>query len=270
MASKSKLKIRVTIYINEKSFRSWKDIPSVWKERSKENTELQRKTRHLLCLSCRPLEGSKYLNLNSDMLYVKAMKYLTFLPVLCPIWTASEEATWRGIRIAKEERCSPYNRSKDYPYSQSIEEAIVKSQNGQIYCPYTGKFFHSTKETDIEHIVSLSEAHDSGLCAASAEIKKQFASDIINLTLAGPTTNRQEKKGHDAGEWMPENNKCWYIDRIIKVKKAYNLSVNPKELVALEEGLLECDSFLMVFKSRPSKKALRREGASFNEDPSQK
>ena len=39
---------------------------------------------------------------------------------------------------------------------------------GIIYGPYTGIWFGSTSETDIEHIVARSEAHDSGLCAADA------------------------------------------------------------------------------------------------------
>ena len=159
------------------------------------------------------------------------------------MYIASQEVRWRGIKIAKEERCS-YDREKDYPYSQAIEEEIVKSMDNQIYCPYSGQFFHSTSETDIEHIVSLSEAHDSGLCAASAKMKKKFASDLINLTLAEPTINRREKKGHDAGEWMPENNKCWYANKIIEVKKFYNLSVDLKELIVLEKTISECEFFL--------------------------
>ena len=48
----------------------------------------------------------------------------------------------------------------------------------------------STRDTDIEHIVARSEAHDSGLCAASAAVKAAFARDLLNLTLASPRLNR--------------------------------------------------------------------------------
>ena len=59
---------------------------------------------------------------------------------------------WRGITIAPENRCSPYD-SDEYRYSPSVEPRIVAAQGG-IYGPYTGTWFESIKETDIEHIVA--------------------------------------------------------------------------------------------------------------------
>ena len=50
--------------------------------------------------------------------------------------------------------------------------------------PYDGETFETLRESTIEHIVALSEAHDSGLCIASAAVKSLFASDLDNLTLA--------------------------------------------------------------------------------------
>ena len=82
--------------------------------------------------------------------------------------------TYRGVTIAPEHRCAPYNPS-DYPYPQSVEDQIVSGLGGAIYGPYTGTYFHSTRDTDIEHIVERSEAHDSGLCAVSASVKAAFA-----------------------------------------------------------------------------------------------
>ena len=101
--------------------------------------------------------------------------------------------TWRGLAVAPEHRCAPYNRA-DYPYPQSIEARIVGAQGGVIYGPYSGRLFQSTFETDIEHIVAVSEAHDSGLCDVDAETRRRFATDLLNLTLAGPaaSTNVQE------------------------------------------------------------------------------
>ena len=106
-----------------------------------------------------------------------------------PITTHSEsESTnnaefWRGLVVAPEDRCSDYDPD-DYPYSPSVEQQIVNSMGGIIYGPYTGKWFDSTSDTDIEHIVARSEAHDSGLCAADAATKRQFASELHNLTLS--------------------------------------------------------------------------------------
>ena len=57
-----------------------------------------------------------------------------------------------------------------------------------------------------EHIVARSEAHDSGLCAADSETRREFASDPLNFTLASPAVNRSQKSGKDAAEWLPDCN----------------------------------------------------------------
>ena len=136
--------------------------------------------------------------------------------------------TWRGLTVAAEYRCSPYD-ADDYPYSQSVEPRIVADMGGIIYGPYTGNTYSSTRETDIEHIVARSEAHDSGLCAASDATRKRFSSDLLNLTLASPSVNRHQKSGKDAAEWLPELNRCWYAARIVQVKREYGLTVDPRE-----------------------------------------
>ena len=118
---------------------------------------------------------------------------------------------WRGITVAPENRCSPYDPD-DYRYSPSVEPRIVQAQGG-IYGPYTGTWFGSIRETDIEHMVARSEAHDSGLCAASPATWSEFASDLLNLTLASPSANRHQKSDNDVAEWLPDLNQCWYVDR---------------------------------------------------------
>ena len=152
--------------------------------------------------------------------------------------TASAE-TWRELTIAPENRCSPYDRAADYPYPQSIEQAIVR-QLGAVYGPYTGTCFGSTRDTDIEHIVATSEGHDSGLCAADRATKRRFAQDLRNLTLASPQVNRREKSGKDAGEWVPDRNRCWFAGRVLEVKRAYHLTVDRRETAALERIFSQC------------------------------
>ncbi|WHI48960.1 excalibur calcium-binding domain-containing protein [Microbulbifer sp. VAAF005] len=169
------------------------------------------------------------------------------------ISSASAKQSWRGLVVEPEDRCSPYNKKAQYPYSQTVEDEVVQNMGGNIYGPYTGRYFVSDTETDIEHIVAASEGHDSGLCSASAEKRAQFASDPLNLTLAAPEINRcgaNGKCGLDAAEWMPERNKCWFANRIVEIKVKYNLSVNRSEAEALEKVLDSCKSFEMIFFPR--------------------
>ena len=168
----------------------------------------------------------------------------TSTPVPTPVKPDEVSSTWRGIIIAPEERCSPYD-SDDYRYSQSVEPKIVDAQGG-IYGPYTGTWFNSIKETDIEHVVARSEAHDSGLCAASPETRDEFASDLLNLTLASPSVNRHQKVANDAAEWLPDLNECWYVDRIIRVRREYDLTIDRAEADAIDTVLSSCESTEMV------------------------
>ena len=156
--------------------------------------------------------------------------------------------TWHGLVVAPEHRCAPYDRD-DYPYSQSVEAEIVATMGGRIYGPYTGRHYSTTRQTDIEHIVAVSEAHDSGLCAAGLDLRRRFASDLLNLTLASPEVNRCGSGGKcafDFAEWLPPMNRCWYAARIVAVKRTYALTVDRREAAALERVLSGCRSTEMI------------------------
>ena len=151
---------------------------------------------------------------------------------------------WQEITVAPEDRCSTYD-SDDYPYPPSVEPRIV-AELGGIYGPYTGTWFESIRETDIEHIVARSEAHDSGLCAATAATRRQFASDLLNLTLASPGVNRHQKSDYDAAEWLPALNRCWYVNRVVQVRLEYGLTIDRAEADAIDRVLNDCEATVIV------------------------
>ena len=158
-------------------------------------------------------------------------------------------AVWRGLVVAPEDRCAPY-RSADYSYPQSIEPSIIEGLGGQIYSPYTGQYFESRYETDIEHIVARSEAHDSGLCRADANTRRRFAQDLLNLTLAAPEINRCGAGGkcaHDATRWLPPKNRCWFAGRVVAVRTKYQLTIDQPEADALDGVLSGCASPEIIF-----------------------
>jgi len=168
----------------------------------------------------------------------------TFTAMTSTTTTEVPAGTWRGIAVASENRCSPYD-SDDYRYPPSVEPRIVDGLGG-IYGPYTGRWFESIRETDIEHIVARSEAHDSGLCAASLETRRRFASDLLNLTLASPSVNRHQKVDKDPADWLPALNRCWYVDQVIQVRLKYDLTIDRAEAEAIEQVLAECVTTQML------------------------
>ena len=197
-----------------------------------------------------------------------ALAVLAIAAVLAAGHGRAAADTWRGLAVAPEHRCSPYDRS-DYPYPRSVEREIVASMGGSIYGPYTGRHYRSMRDTDIEHIVAVSEAHDSGLCAAGPTERRRFASDLLNLTLAAPEVNRcgaRGKCGFDATGWLPAVNKCWFAARVVAVKRKYALTVDRREAAALERTLAVCDSTAMIVTHAAGTTAAPREPAAATSD----
>ena len=145
---------------------------------------------------------------------------------------------WRGLTVAAEHRCSPYH-SDEYAYPQAVEDDIIRRLGG-LFSPYTGEEFDSKGDTDIEHVVARSEAHDSGLCRADAATKLAFSRDLLNLTLASPRVNRNQKGAKDAAEWQPDANQCWFAQTVVAVRRAYRLTIDRREADALDGILAGC------------------------------
>ena len=95
-------------------------------------------------------------------------------------------------------------------------------------------------------MVARSEAHDSGLCAADNPTRRRFANDLLNLTLAGPNVNRYQKVDKDGAEWLPAQNRCWFVARVIAVRQKYGLTIDQREADALDRVLAACPSTKLI------------------------
>ena len=146
-------------------------------------------------------------------------------------------ATWMGLPVCEEAERTGYDRDAFGTAYSSLEDEIIKGlpkSGEQVYTPYSCKLFDiradGTAATDIEHIVALAEAYDSGLPDSQF---RTFAGDLTNLTIADPDVNRQQKSDRDAADWKPSRNTGWFAAQVEVVKQKYGLSVNPAERDAL-------------------------------------
>ena len=97
---------------------------------------------------------------------------------------------------------------------------------------------------------TLSEGETTALLhfmapAADIFIRLAFASDPLNLTFASPQLNRDQKIAKDVAEWLPDLNRCWFVNRVVAVKRRYGLSMDPREAQAALAFLTTCPSFAM-------------------------
>jgi hypothetical protein len=116
---------------------------------------------------------------------------------------------------------------------------------GVLADPYTGKQIRFAKadadEVQIDHVVALSNAWQTGAQAWSSAKRLAFANDPLNLLAVDGATN-QKKGAGDAATWLPPRKafRCVYISRQVAVKVQYQLWVTPAERDAMVRVLHSC------------------------------
>ena len=122
-----------------------------------------------------------------------------------------------------------------------------KVQVGALSDPYTGQRIafkrgaNSSGAVQIDHVVALSNAWQTGAQQLSSEQRISLANDPLELLAVDGPANQQKGDG-DAATWLPSNKpfRCQYIARQIAVKKKYSLWVTPPERTAMERILANC------------------------------
>ena len=64
--------------------------------------------------------------------------------------------------------------------------------------------------------------------------------------MASPSVNRHQKSDKDVAEWLPDLNECWYVDRVVEVRREYGLTIDRAEADAIDGVLAGCESTEMV------------------------
>ncbi|MDA2973048.1 MAG: helix-hairpin-helix domain-containing protein [Actinomycetota bacterium] len=98
----------------------------------------------------------------------------------------------------------------------------------------------SPSELDIDHVVALAEAWDSGASNWDSATRRRFANDPAHLVAVTASSNRS-KGDSDLAEWRPLRS-AWCVTATItaQVKAAYGLSVDRAEYDAIAEMLGTC------------------------------
>jgi hypothetical protein len=127
-----------------------------------------------------------------------------------------------------------------------IAESTVKptvssscSVKGKWKSLYDGKTWTNPSDIDIDHLVALSEAWDSGAKSWSAGKRKSFANDLgYSRTLSVMTDNMNSSKGdRDPAQWMPPAAKCTYVKSWVGVKWRWGLSIDSTEKAAIQSAI---------------------------------
>ena len=124
-----------------------------------------------------------------------------------------------------------------------------KVVGGQLLDPFSGKSltFSSTKSNiDIDHLVALSNAWQTGAAYFDKAKRTQIANDPLNLLAVDAKLNRQKGDG-DAATWLPpaRSFRCEYVAAQIAVKVKYSLWLTAPEKSAMSKVLESCPEQLL-------------------------
>ena len=104
---------------------------------------------------------------------------------------------------------------------------------GDWVSPYDGARWSNPSDIDIDHVVALKEAWDSGAWAWSAAQRKAFANDTSDsrTLLAVTDSVNQSKSDKDPSNWLPplQSYTCTYLGNWIAVKVRWSLSMDSSE-----------------------------------------
>ncbi|MEW2051656.1 HNH endonuclease family protein [Streptomyces sp. NBC_00377] len=124
-----------------------------------------------------------------------------------------------------------------------VTNSACTATSGSWYSPYDGATWTAASDLDIDHLVPLAEAWDSGASAWTTAQRQGFANDVTRPQLIAVTDNvNQSKSDQDPAEWMPSvtSYRCTYVRAWVQVKYYYGLSVDSAEKSALTSYLAGC------------------------------
>lgn len=121
---------------------------------------------------------------------------------------------------------------------------------------YDGQEVTDPRALDIDHMVPLAEAWDSGASAWTAARREAYANDqgaATSLVAVTARTNRQ-KSDQDPAEWLPPapEAQCRYVGEWVATKLRWQLTADAAELEALKvfaEG--PCEDSIVFYTPAP-------------------
>jgi len=115
---------------------------------------------------------------------------------------------------------------------------------GSWYSAFDGETTTDPSLFDIDHMVPLKEAWDSGAHAWDSERRRAFANDLDlpEALIAVSRSSNRSKGADDPADWLPplRSYHCQYVKDWMVVKIKWQLSVDPREFTALRNVAAGC------------------------------
>ena len=165
------------------------------------------------------------------------------LPVATEVRTGYDRALFQHWIDADGDGCSTRNEvllaEADDPPTVS---GTCTLSGGRWFSYYDRVSWTSTSDLDIDHMVPLAEAWDSGARTWTSTVRRDFANDLgDHRSLVAVTDNVNQAKGdQDPGTWLPQYDQCRYLREFVAVKHRWRLTVDSAEKAAMTSLASSC------------------------------
>ncbi|MFF7413365.1 HNH endonuclease family protein [Streptomyces lydicus] len=178
------------------------------------------------------------------------------------------------LKTAREDRAG-YERDKFHLWTDAdhdgcdtrkevlLAEAVKKPRQGRS-CKLIGGSWRSyyddktvtdARKLDIDHVVPLAEAWDSGASKWTAQRREQYANDLgAERTLVAVSLGPNRTKGDkDPAEWMPpvKDATCTYVADWVSAKLRWKLTVDRAEQTKLQQVAAGCPGTKVTLTPAP-------------------
>ncbi|MGP3941924.1 HNH endonuclease family protein [Streptomyces sp. 6N106] len=167
------------------------------------------------------------------------------LPMAAEDRTGYERTAFKHWVDADADGC---NTRAEVLLAEAIEPPTVSGR-----CTISGGIWHSyydnvdvqgARSLDIDHMVPLAEAWDSGASTWSAQERQDYANDVGDMRSLAAVSARENrsKADQDPNQWLPSDPGalCQYIEEWTVVKSRWGLSADPGEVTALTDLAAGC------------------------------
>lgn len=139
---------------------------------------------------------------------------------------------------------------KEVLIRDSRSTAVVGSSctvtSGTWYSPYDGATWTNPSNIQIDHVVALNEAWQSGAYAWTTQQRTNYANDLTDsrTLLAVTDSVNQSKSAKDPTQWLPPlvEYRCTYLANWVSVKVRWSLSMDEAEHATVKSALAGCGS----------------------------
>jgi hypothetical protein len=140
--------------------------------------------------------------------------------------------------------CDARNRVLARDLTTTTLQGSCTVKSGILVSPYSGatiNFGSDPALVQIDHVVSLGDAWQTGAQTWTAAKRELFANDLLDL-LAVDAASAEQKGDADAATWLPSNKlfHCDYVETQVDVKTRYGLWVTQAEHDAIARVLTSC------------------------------